>query len=118
MRNSRADKLQRKKDQRAPRRLFTLFCEGKKTEPDYFKALGRTLDYDRVQLKPVPGVGVPFTIAETATQWASDAELGSRKKQKHDPYAAGDQVWAGYTTSAWMPTPFANATTPSPRSGG
>ena len=91
---ARAEKLKRRKDERAPRRLFTLFCEGKKTEPDYFKALGRTLDYDRVQLKPVPGVGVPITIAEIAVKWASDVGLTRAKSKSRDPYSSKDQVWA------------------------
>ena len=94
MRNSRSDKLNRKRDERPPRRLFVLFCEGAKTEPHYFKALERTLDYDRVQMKTVPGVGVPLTIAKTAVDWAADAGLTMRRNRARDPYAAEDQVWA------------------------
>ena len=94
MRNSRSDKLKRKRDERPPRRLFVLFCEGAKTEPDYFKALERTLDYDRVQIKPVPGVGVPLTIAKTAVEWAAGAGLAKRRNRARDPYATDDQVWA------------------------
>ena len=33
--------LQRKIDQRVPRRTFLVFCEGRRTEPDYLKALKR-----------------------------------------------------------------------------
>lgn len=94
MRNARAEKLKRKTGNRAPRRIFTLFCEGARTEPDYFKALGRTLEHNKVQIKLMPGVGVPYTIAETAAKWVANAGLIKRRNMPQDPYVKGDQVWA------------------------
>ena len=41
-RRRRTPNLKRKNPQLEPKRRFILFCEGEKTEIEYFKAIGRT----------------------------------------------------------------------------
>jgi hypothetical protein len=72
-------------DQRA---RFLLICEGRNSEPLYFRALGRNLK--RIVIELMGGAGSPDTIAETAIGEArSRGYLGRRSGP-----APADQVWA------------------------
>ena len=80
--------LQRRKPTRAPKRLFIIFCEGRNTEPGYFKALHRYYSGALIDVQTIGGVGVPMTLA---TQAAARVENIRNPRDSHD---AGDQVWA------------------------
>jgi RloB-like protein len=58
--------LRRRKPTREPKARIVLVCEGKNTEPDYFGALKRHLNKQSLEIKVVPGAGVPMTVAKAA----------------------------------------------------
>ena len=67
-----------------------LYCEGSNTEPAYFNALKRTCSNALIGVEVVPGVGVPYTIAEKAAERVRSQRGGSRRNS----YEKSDQVWA------------------------
>lgn len=69
--------------------MFVLFCEGKNTEPGYFDAIDRLWASALVNVQSVPGVGVPSTIANKATEHAR-----SLRRRRKDSFEEGDEVWA------------------------
>ena len=84
-----ASNLKRRGPNREPKRRFTLFCEGAKTEPAYFTAIGRACPDTLIAVKD--GVGVPMTVAEQA---AAEAESRKRGRKRRESFEEGDQVWA------------------------
>ena len=92
----RTPNLRRKRHSLEPKRKFILFCEGEKTETEYFKAIGRICSSTLIAVETHGGVGVPYTIAEKAVERARALGLApkSRGKGKKDSYEERDQVWA------------------------
>ena len=86
--------MKRRRARREPKRQFTLFCEGKKTEPAYFDAIKRSYSSALVGVEIVPGVGVPHTIAQKAVEFAKTRGLTPRSRHKKESFEEGDQVWA------------------------
>ena len=93
-RDRRSPNLRRGKYQREPKRRFILFCEGKNTESEYFRAIGRTCTGALIDLEIVPAAGVPFTIAEKAVARARSEGLILRRRRKMSSFEEADQVWA------------------------
>ena len=85
----RVSNRKRRRPNREPKRRFTLFCEGAKTEPAYFTAIGRACPDTLIAVKD--GVGVPMTVAEQA---AAEAESRKRGRKRRESFEEGDQVWA------------------------
>ncbi len=81
--------LRRKLPRREPRRQFVLYCEGKNTEPDYFAALKEVYVDALIDIRTVPAVGVPSTIAERASK-----HLNSGRRKKKNSFEENDEVWA------------------------
>jgi hypothetical protein len=79
---------------RLPKSRFIIYCEGEKTEPGYFNALGRVLRGSLIELELQP-TGVPKTIAERAVKRARQEGLAkaSRRRPQYS-FQANDQVWA------------------------
>ena len=84
-RNSRRERrtpnLKRGKYQREPKRRFILFCEGKNTEPAYFRAIERVCTSAQIEVQVEPAAGVPYTIAEKAVARAKSAGLAPRSRR-------------------------------------
>ena len=76
----------RRAPSREPKRRFTLFCEGRNTEPAYFEAIKRA--YPSALIRIESSVGVPHTIAEKAAAFARNS------RRKKDSFEEGDEVWA------------------------
>lgn len=95
MKSRRKKGLKRKQASRVAVRFFYIFSEGEKTERDYFKALGDTLDSSKVRICYNGPIGVPKTVATKAIGFASEKGLiKSRRRKKLDSYEELDQVWA------------------------
>ena len=96
-RNSRRERrtpnLKRGKYQREPKRRFILFCEGKNTEPAYFRAIERVCTSAQIEVQVEPAAGVPYTIAEKAVARAKSAGLAPRSRRVNS-FEESDQVWA------------------------
>lgn len=89
----RVKSLDRKVGTRKPKRTFYLICEGSRTEPDYFRALKRTIKDSLVEIEIAGGVGVPMTIAKAACELAKRKGLkGSRRNLSS--FESKDEVWA------------------------
>ncbi|RMF70165.1 MAG: RloB domain-containing protein [Alphaproteobacteria bacterium] len=84
----RGASLKRSRPHRPPRPRFVIVCEGKRTEPDYFRALkehiGRT---PLIEIKIVEGVNSPERVARRAIE---ERRREERKGGRYD----GDQFWA------------------------
>ena len=80
--------LKRHRASREPKRRFTLFCEGKRTEPAYFDAIKRAYPSALIDVKIHPGVGVPFTVAKKAVEFARES------RRQRNSFEQGDEVWA------------------------
>lgn len=81
--------LNRRTPTREPKRKFVIFCEGRNTEPHYFRALMREYRTSLVELEIVEAAGVPITIANAAAERVK-TDRGRRKQAVE----ADDQVWA------------------------
>lgn len=66
---------------------MTFVCEGQNSEPNYFQALRRHLDWTLIDIVTVGGVGVPSTIYKRAV-----AER--RKNNTGDSFTDRDKYWA------------------------
>lgn len=89
--------LKRRRASREPKRRFTLFCEGKNTEPAYFNALKRSYGSTQIQQIDVsiePGVGVPYTVSEKAVAFAKSEGLARNSRRKMNSFEERDEVWA------------------------
>lgn len=89
-----APNLKRRRSQREPKRRFLLYCEGKNTEPAYFKAIKRACASTLIAIEVTPGVGVPYSIAERAVQRARAEGLIRGSRRSKDSFEEHDQVWA------------------------
>ena len=84
-------RLKRRRPCLEPRRRFVLFCEGKNTEPAYFAALKNACSSTLIAVEVVPGVGVPYTIAEKALAHVTAPGHG---RGRRNSFEKRDQVWA------------------------
>jgi len=84
MRDGRS--LKRRAPTRTAKRKFTIFTEGKNTEPDYFKAIKSELLGALIDIEIVPAAGVPMTIANKATT--------ARRRARRSSFEEDDEVWA------------------------
>ena len=87
-------KLKRKNPRLEPKRRFILFCEGEKTEIEYFEAIRRICSSTLIAVETHGGVGVPYTIAEKAIEKAKSLGLTPKSRRKKDSYEERDEVWA------------------------
>ena len=83
-----AQDLRRAKASREPRKRFVLFCEGRNTEPAYFKALRRLHPHAIIDI--AREAGVPITLAELAVTECRRL----RGVRGRDSFEENDEVWA------------------------
>ena len=87
--------LKRRGFQREPKRRFLLYCEGKNTEPAYLDAIKRVCSSTLIAVEIVPGVGVPYTIAERAVERARSEGIARRSRRgSRSSFEDDDQIWA------------------------
>lgn len=85
--------IRRRKALRDPKRRFTLFCEGAKTEPDYFKAVQLECAGALIEIKTHGGVGAPISITDAAIKHKESHGLAKRGRGKNS-FEEKDEVWA------------------------
>lgn len=88
--------LKRRRAIREPKRRFIVFCEGKNTEPAYFRALQRVYRGALVEIEMIGGVGVPYTIATAAKAKAQKLGLVRRSRRALNSFEERDEVWAAF----------------------
>ncbi|WP_082012997.1 RloB family protein [Belnapia sp. F-4-1] len=74
-----------------PRLRVTIFCEGKNTEPDYFKKFADEHGNKLVVVKTIGPAGAPPVIVAKALIAKRDAS-----RQRQASYEKRDQVWAAF----------------------
>ena len=84
-------RLRRHKAELDPKRRFTIYCEGKNTEPQYFEAIRRI--YRDSLLVIHSAVGVPKTIAERAVGDLKQRRPARERRRGKSQFAARDEVW-------------------------
>jgi hypothetical protein len=94
MKRRGASDLRRRPSVREPKRRFTIFSEGRNTEPTYFRALAEACIKALIEVIVVPSVGVPYTIAEQASKRARELGVSPSVRRRRDSYEEGDEVWA------------------------
>ncbi len=94
MAKRRTEKIGRRGTRREPKIRFTLFCEGRNTEPAYFSAIRKKCTGALVEIKSRGGVGVPITIAEKAARFARESGLTPNSRRRRNSFEEKDQVWA------------------------
>jgi hypothetical protein len=81
----RARMLKRRSAVRKPKSKIFIFCEGKRTEPDYFSSLA-SRNRDRLtEIVIVESVGVPLTIVNVAKR--------NRRLNGSSSFQADDEYW-------------------------
>ena len=91
-RRHKSSSLSRSDSRFEPRPIFYIFCEGKKTEPNYFRALKQSLSPEsNINVKfPSPGA-VAHKIANKAVEFKN---RHSQLKRAASSLNQNDQVWA------------------------
>ena len=74
--------------------MFVLSCEGRNTEPSYFGAIRSVHSRALIEIKVYGGVGVPYTVAEKAVEFAQASRLTKGNRRAGQSFAEHDQVWA------------------------
>lgn len=72
--NRRGRRLRREMNAGPERRKITIFCEGKNTEPTYFRALRDAYSSVSPTLEILGGIGIPFTVASKAVARAKETK--------------------------------------------
>lgn len=92
IRKHNSSRLKRSHSLREPRPIFYIFCEGKRTEPDYFRALVNSLSPKSTVNLNFPYTGaVPHTIAKKAVEFQKSNSQSKRRARSSNK---NDQVWA------------------------
>ncbi len=86
--------LLRSHHRRPPKRKFILVCEGRNTEPEYFRTLKQKFESALIEIETIPGVGVPAAIASRAIEEKTRRGLSRNRRRKRDSFEEADQVWA------------------------
>src|SRR5262249_9464217 len=76
---------------REPKRRILIICEGRETEPGYFKAFQHKMRNPRVHVELARETGVPLTIVEEAVRLKAKAERDA--KRQRDENLRWDEVW-------------------------
>jgi hypothetical protein len=90
-RRDRERKAARRLPFRDPRPVILIVCEGKNTEPQYFRGFWQSARNPRVRIFIPPKHGVPKTLVEVAKQLKKDAQTDAKKQ--NDENLAVDSIW-------------------------
>ena len=85
-------KIGRRRAKREPKASFTLFCEGKNTEPAYFTAVRNIMDGTLIKI--FKDVGPPMTIALEAHKYGKKMGLLKNSRRHKNSFEENDRVWA------------------------
>lgn len=91
---SKPGRIKRSKPIKDPKAKFILFCEGEKTEPEYFRALKRKCVGTLVEIETHKGAGTPINIADKAYNFAKNKRLLKKNRRHKNSFEKYDRVWA------------------------
>jgi hypothetical protein len=88
-------------DARPACRRYLIVCEGEKTEPNYFKSLAETLDWDQVQVEVDPtGMNTQSLVERARKRKSEKNQLG---------VASFDEIWVVFDRDSFKSDQFDNA---------
>lgn len=93
MRKRRNERIGRRKPTRNTKVRFTLFCEGRKTEPQYFRALRSQYNGSLVSIQFGDTGRVPITLAEKALKFVKSAGAERGRSGRRNLFEEHDEVW-------------------------
>ena len=93
MKRRRGEGIGRRKPKRKPKVRFTLFCEGKKTEPQYFRALKIYYNDALVSIQFGEQGRPPITLSEKALKFVKSAGSARGRGGRRNLFEEHDQVW-------------------------
>ncbi len=93
MKKRRNERIGRRKPTRNPKVRFTLFCEGRKTEPQYFKALRSQYNGSLVSIQFGDKGRAPITLAEKALKFAKSTRATKGGRGRRNLFEEHDEVW-------------------------
>ena len=93
MKKRRKERIGRRSPTRRPKVRFTLFCEGKKTEPQYFGALRSHYSEILVSIEFGEQGRPPITLAEKAQQFVKSTGSTRGRGGRRNLFEEHDQVW-------------------------
>lgn len=73
---------------REPRLRILIYCEGGRTEPEYFQGLARARANGLVAVETVPAAGVPLTLVEKA--------IRAKPRGRKHSFEKNDQIWVAF----------------------
>ncbi len=97
MENKRRDRKRnpaRRAPSKNPKRRLLIVCEGKVTEPEYFRGFERWARNNTIEIVIPNQHGVPLTLVRRAEKLKYDAE--SDAKREDDPFLSFDEVWCAF----------------------
>ena len=93
MKKRRRERIGRRKPTRNPKVRFTLFCEGRKTEPQYFRALQSQYIGFLVSIQFGDKGRVPITLAEKALKFVKSTGADRGRGGRRYLFEEHDEVW-------------------------
>jgi hypothetical protein len=81
---------------RDPKPTILIVCEGKVTEPEYFRVFQSVCRNPRVRIRIADAHGVPKTLVEAAKRYKREAEKDAAREK--DDNLAYDSVWCVFDT--------------------
>ncbi|MDX9720177.1 MAG: RloB family protein [Myxococcota bacterium] len=88
----RDDSVRRSPGRKQPKRRILIVCEGRLTEPHYFRRFQHATRNPLVHVEVAKETGVPLTVVQIAVQHKEKAEQQARRQ--HDDFLRWDEVWA------------------------
>lgn len=99
------DSIRRRRPRLSPRSRILIVCEGKVTEPTYFKELGRQERARLIEVVVNDEGGVPKTLVERAALLKKSAQREARRQK--DDFLRYDEVWCVFDIDAHPNVPDA-----------
>ena len=93
MRKRRKERIGRTAPKRQPKIQFTLFCEGRKTEPLYFIALKNRDNGSLISIQFGDKGRAPITLAEKAVKFVKSGGSVRGRGGRRNLFEEQDQVW-------------------------
>ena len=91
MQRRRKGEIRRRKPTRIPKIRFTLFCEGRKMEPEYFRALKNLYSGSLVSIGDKGRS--PITLARKALEFVESNGATGRGGRRRNHFEERDEVW-------------------------
>lgn len=84
----------RRESFRTPKKKILIVCEGKNTEPQYFRQFAAAHRVSLVEIDVAPEAGVPLSVVQKAQKLRNKAKVDA--KRQGDLFLAYDAVWCTF----------------------